>query len=127
SLAGDDQLRTVLADPLDLGRRGNARKKDARGFPEPSCRIRDGDPVVAAGRGDDTRKGHIAKEHVGERTARLERARVLQQLQLEDGVAGAEPAVRAIDRDRWRAPDKWPDHFVGARDALPVDWREIHA
>jgi hypothetical protein len=55
--------------------------------------------VVSARRRDHPYCGNLPAEQAIERAARLERARVLQELQLEDEANAGQPEVRAVDGD----------------------------
>ena len=65
---------------------GRPRHHDLRGRAEDPGRVADGDGVVArAHRGDPAgERGAVERQHDGQRAPRLERARVLEELELED-------------------------------------------
>ncbi len=88
--------------------------EDLRRVPEPPRGERDGDAVVAAGRGRDAGARHGAGHEVVERAARLERARVLEQLELEGERGFAEGA--RVRREERCAPDVGRDEVVGRED-----------
>ena len=97
AFALDVHLRAVAADPRDLRRRRDRRDEHVRRDTAPLRGERDGGAVVAAGRGGDSSGRNVAQQEVGERTARLERAGVLQQFQLEHDRLGSETEVGAGD------------------------------
>jgi hypothetical protein len=68
--------------------------------------------MVAAGGGHHAGLRHVARQQIGERPARLERARVLQQLELE---------VDAVRIDHRRAPYVRADALVGFADSGAID------
>ena len=65
--------------------------------------------MVAAGRRDHTGLRHVAGQEIGESAARLERAGVLKQLELERQRVTGKTEVAAVDFDDRRPPDKGPD------------------
>ena len=55
--------------------------------------------MVAAGRRDHALLRALARQQVGEGTARLERPRMLQELELEAQRLAGQPEIRGIDLD----------------------------
>ncbi len=77
-VAGDhSNVGAHLADPIDLGGRRGIRHEDLGAVTERPGRVCDRQPEVAAGGRDHARDGDVGREHLVERTARLERPRVL--------------------------------------------------
>ncbi len=70
-------MRRILAGEEMLGR------KILAGTPSFIARIGDGHAVVAARRRDDAGLRNLAREQIGEGAARLERAGMLLELQLQ--------------------------------------------
>src|SRR5258706_11021460 len=68
----------------------------------------------------------LPQQQVGERAARLERARLLQQLELEQQRDVAKAEVATGDLDDRRAPDVGTDHRLGGRDLVSTDVGWIH-
>ena len=81
--AANHNFRILRADPGDLHWRGNLRHEDACLVAEPVRGERRGDSVIAARRRRHARLGHRARQQVVERPARLERAGMLGQFELE--------------------------------------------
>jgi hypothetical protein len=73
--------------------------------------------IAARGRHDAGRR-HLAQQQVGERAARLERAGVLQVLQLAHQRERGQAEVGAADLERGRAADVRQDRRVRALDLL---------
>ena len=115
--AGDDQLGTVVADPLRLRRRGDARHEDRRLLAEPHCGIGDGGAVIAARGGGDPDARDFAHQQVGEGAARLERAGMLQVLELEGEATGRQAEIGGVDVDDGGPPDIGPDELFCRGDA----------
>ena len=84
----DDTSGAVAADALGLGRRGDAGHEDGGGDAQPVRGIGHGGAVIAARGRDHAGCRHLAQQQVREGSPRLERAGMLQQLQLE------QPALR---------------------------------
>ena len=74
--------------------------------------------MIAAGCRDDAGFRDLAGQQIGEGAARLERARVLQQLELERECRCRQTKLVAIDLDDGRAPDMRPDDPFASRDGL---------
>ena len=105
ALAADDELGAVAADALGLGRRRDGGHENRRRRAEPHRRIGDRRAVIAARGRDDAGLRDRTSQQVGEGAARLERARMLQELELEVrrarrqaeiGHVGAQTGVRRI-------------------------------
>ena len=77
--------------------------------------------MVAAGRGDDTRGRHRAREQVREGAAGLERSGPLQQLQLHDHARLRETEVGACHLDDRRPANVGLNKRVDALDIGSVD------
>ena len=70
-------MRPILAGEDTVGTKILRRDAEAhRG-------VGDGSAVIAAGRRDHAGRRHLAQQQVGEGAARLERSRVLEELELE--------------------------------------------
>ena len=115
-LAADGQVGAVAADARDLGRRGDLRHEDARLVAEPHGRVGHRRAVIAAGRRGDAGGRHLAQQQIGERPARLEGARVLRELELQDRREAREPEVLGRDLEHGRAADVRADALVGGGD-----------
>ena len=110
----DPDIRTLLAHPVDLRGGRGGRDEDLGVVAQPASRERDGKPVVAAARGDHAARRDVGGEHLAERAARLERAGVLQELELDrDRNVQAEGSRAQLD-------DRRPSHVGGD----PVPRRE---
>jgi len=120
ALALDHQLGAVGADALDLRRRRHARHVDAHRLAELARGIGHRRTVVAAGSSDYARLRHLAREQIGERAAHLERAGVLQQLELEAELRHTQAEVARRHLDDRRAPDIRADQRVDARDFIAI-------
>jgi hypothetical protein len=77
--------------------------------------------VIAAGGRDDTGRGDIAHEQVGEGAARLERAGVLDELELAAQAQSAQSEIGAVDLDDRRPANVRPDEPFGRCDPVAVD------
>ena len=117
-LLPEREVGAVGADALHFGRRGNRRHENARGLPGLHRGVSDRHAVIAAGCGDNTCLGDVARQEIGESPARLERASVLEQLQLENQWRASESEIGGIDLDERCAPDVRADDGVGPRDPL---------
>ena len=120
AVALDREVGAVFADALNLRRRGDARNENLRAFAELHRGIGCRRAVIAAGCRDDAGFRHFAGQHIGERAARLERARVLEQLELERERSGGQTKLVAIDLDDGRTPDMGPDDPFASRDRLRI-------
>jgi len=76
--------------------------------------------VIAAGCRDDAGFRQLAGQHIGKGAARLERSRVLEQLELERECRRGQAKLLAIDLDDRRAPNMWPDDPFALRDGLRI-------
>ena len=79
-------MRSIFAGERD------GRHEDARGLAGLHRGVGDGDAVIAAGCGDDADCGDGAGQEVGDGAARLERAGVLEELELENDAVSPTPA-----------------------------------
>ena len=104
-LAGEEMVGTKIVAGIAQTPRGE-RHRDA---------------VIPARRRHHARRRDLAQQQVGERPTRLERARVLHQLQLHHQRPGGQAKVRAIHRDNRRATDVRGDALMGGGDALARD------
>ena len=121
-LAFDDELRTVAADLLELGGRGDRGHEDGGADAQPAGRAGHRGAVVAARCGGDAGGGNLPEEQVGERAARLERAGVLAQLELEDQAdRRVEAEVVAAGFDDRGAADVGRDPPVDGGEALAAE------
>jgi len=77
------------------------------------CGIGDGRAVIAARGGDHACARHVAQQQVGEGPARLERAGMLQLLQLEQQPTRREAELACIHRDHRRATHMGADQALG--------------
>ena len=121
ALAADDQLGAVAPDARDLGRRRHRRYEDLRRRPHPHRRVSDGGAVVAAGGRHHAGGRDGAGQEIGEGPASLERAGVLEQLQLERERKGNQPEVGAGRGQGRRQPDVGPDDRVRLLDGGAID------
>jgi hypothetical protein len=76
--------------------------------------------VAARGR-DDAGRRHVPGQQVREGAARLERARMLEEFELERDRPGRQPEIGEIDIDRRRMAQIAADHPLGFGDALAGD------
>jgi 4-carboxymuconolactone decarboxylase len=83
--------------------------------------------VIAARGGDNAGGGNVAHQQIGEGTARLEGARMLQQLELEEKRLGADAEFGAGDGDHRRFADMRADEPLGRGDPPSVDRGLGHA
>jgi hypothetical protein len=74
--------------------------------------------VIAARRSDDAGSGDRALEQVRERSARLERTRVLELLELHGEAKLSQAEVRAVDHDDGSAADVRRYHTRGRGDGV---------
>ena len=74
--------------------------------------------MIAARRRDDAGFRYLAGQQIGEGAAGLERARVLQQFELEGERSGGQAQLAGIDLDRGGAPDIGPNDLLASRNAL---------
>jgi hypothetical protein len=88
---------------------------------------RGGGTMVAARSRDHARGRDVAGQQVVERAARLERARVLEILQLEDEGDAVEAEVRAVHLDDGGATDMGSDPFLRRLDGRGRSGRVLHA
>src|SRR6478735_794301 len=113
----------VLLDPSDLGRGGDAGHEEVGSDAGSSGCPGDARRVVAAGCGADSARGPVEGEDGVERTARLERAAVLHQLQLED-----HPPVdvrQLLERDDGCTANGGTDALPGGLEVLEA-WTRRH-
>ena len=123
NLAPDHEFGAVVADPFELGGRGNAGNEDRRAQPEPLRGIGDGHSVIPAGSGSNPSRWRRAGQEVGEGAARLERAGMLQEFELQRDRLAVEAEIGGSDADDRRVPDIRPDQPLGGGDVLAVDRR----
>ena len=120
AVAADDQVGAVAPDALHLRGRGHGGHEDAGGHAEPHGGVRDGGAVIAARGGHHARRRDRAREQVGERAPRLERARVLEQLELQGQRELGEAEVGAIQLHDGRHADVGLDQGMRLLDRGPV-------
>ena len=72
--------------------------------------------MIATGRRHHAGLRHVAGQQIGESAARLERAGMLKQLQLERQPMAGEAELRAIDLNDRRSPDEGPDQPLASGD-----------
>jgi hypothetical protein len=89
--------------------------------------VGDRETVIAAGSRDDSCARHAPRQQVGERAAWLERARVLEELELAGKLPGIETEVGRVDFDDWRAPHVRLYATVCRRDLFAGDGNSVHA
>jgi hypothetical protein len=77
--------------------------------------------VIAPGGGDDTSRRHLAQQQIGEGAARLERARMLEQLELEGKRHTIEAEIGAREAQQRGLADVGLDQPVGLRDPRRID------
>ena len=87
--------------------------------------IGDGRAVIAARRGDDARRRHLARQEIGEGAARLERAGVLQKLKLERQPPEGKPEIARLDRQDRRPPHMRADQRRRRADGVVADRRVV--
>ena len=115
----DDDLGAMLFDGGDFHGGGDLRDEDPRAVPELLGRVGDGDAVVPArGRGDAGERD-ARTDQVHESAARFEGAGVLEELELEGDVAGAE--VAGIGGEERRAANVRGDAGVGVANLTRED------
>src|SRR5687767_5687790 len=83
--------------------------------------------VIAARCRDDTGRRHGPKQQIGEGAARLERAAVLEQLQLAVNRPRLEPEIREVHCNDGCTSNVWADELVRRRDLLALYRRGVHA
>ncbi len=131
ALAADHQIGAIGADARDLGRRRHRRHEDLRRHAAAHRGVGDRGAVVAARRRDHAGRRHRAGQQIGEGTARLERARMLQLLELEGQCCAPKteilPEIGAVELDHGRAPDIRPDHALGRGDVVAINLGLGHA
>ena len=110
----------MLADAVDLGGRRRVGDEDLGAMTELARGVRHRQPEVPAGGGDDARRRHVGREHLVERSPRLERPRVLHQLELED-----ERHLQA-ERARARLHDRRRTDVARDPAARRLDVRALH-
>ncbi len=120
-LAADDEVRSVRADPLDLGGGRDRRHEDLRAHAEAHGGIGHRHAVVPSGGGDDSGRWHGAQQQVGEGAPSLERSGVLHQLELQEKRRAAKPDVRSIHFEDRGQTEVGPDHLIRRLDTLAVD------
>ena len=86
-------------------------------------RIRHRGAVVAAGGRDDAGGRRLSQQQIGEGAARLERAGVLEELELQRERDRADAELVAADRDHRRPPDVRLDQRVRGRDRVAIERR----
>ncbi len=74
--------------------------------------------MIASGRRNDTDLWHVAQQKIGKGSARLERAGMLNEFQLQGDLRRVEAKIAPVDLDHGRAPDIGPDDVLGGLDAL---------
>ena len=79
----DRDLGAERPDPVGLDLRRVRGHEDLGAVPERSRRVRDREPEVPARRRDDADVGNLGGQQLVERAPRLERARVLRELELQ--------------------------------------------
>ena len=82
--------------------------------------------MVAARRGDHAHGGDHAGQEMVERAARLERARVLEEFQLEDEANRGQAEVRAVDFEHRRTANVGSEASRGGADGGGVEGGGIH-
>ena len=118
--------RPVGTDPLDLHLGRGRRNEDLSWMPQTVRRVGDGQPEVPARRGEHSRLVDVGREHPVERAARLERAGVLQELQLEH------ESSRNTERPTFQLGDRCVSHprseeVAGALHVEPGDVERLLA
>jgi hypothetical protein len=121
--ARNDKLGAVTPDALDLGGRGDVGQKNRGGHAEPLRRIGDRRAMIAAGGRDHAGRGYLAQQQIGKGAARLERAGMLQQFQLESDRQRRQAEIGEIGGKQRCAADIGADHGFGRRNALARDLR----
>ena len=120
--AGDHDLGAVGLDPGDLRLGCRLGDEHLRPEAEPRCDVRHGDAVVPARSGDHAGRRHLVRQHPVVRAPGLERARVLQALQLQrDRGVDLEAEVAGVDDERRRDPDMRSDALGGVFDVAAID------
>ena len=112
AVALDREVGAVVADALHLGRRGDARHEYLGRLAELHRRIGDRRAMVAARRRDHSGLRYLAGQQIREGAARLERPRVLQELELERQRMAGQAELGAVDLDDRRAPDVGPNESL---------------
>jgi hypothetical protein len=79
--------------------------------------------VIAARRRDNTGGRRAPRQQAGESAARLERAGVLQEFELQDKRLAGDAEIAGIDPDNRRTPDVGADQPLGRGDPRPVNNR----
>jgi hypothetical protein len=123
AIAPDDQLRAVLADALDLRRRGHRGDEDLGAHAESPGGVGDGGAVIAARGGHHARSRDLPHQQVGEGAPRLERARVLELLELEHEAGAVDAEIGAGHLHHRRPANVRPDDRVGGLDGAPIGSR----
>ena len=77
--------------------------------------------MVAAGGRDDPRFRRAPRQQIGKGAARLERAGVLQEFELQHKRLAGDAEIAGIDPDDRRVPDVGADQPLGRRDPGSVD------
>jgi hypothetical protein len=121
AVAADDELGAAIANPLNLRRRRDARHEDPGPDAEFHRRVRDRSSVIAARGGDNAGCRDVAHEQVRESAACLERARVLEQLELAAQAQRAQSEIGSIDLDDRRSAYVRPDEPLGRGDLVTAD------
>jgi hypothetical protein len=80
-----------------------------------------GGPMIAAGRSRNTGGGYFAHQEIGKGAARLERARMLHELELEEGREAFESQVPGAYLEHGRSAHVRADARVGRSDGLSRD------
>jgi len=112
------QLGAIFANALHLGRRSDAWDEDLCRLPELHRGIGDSRAVIAPRCRDDAGFRHVAGQQIGESAARLERARMLKQFELEREGMRWNAKLGAVDRHDRRSPDMGPNEFLALYDRL---------
>ncbi len=123
-VAGDQvDLGALLRDPARLDRRRGLGDEDLGAVAQAPGRVRDGEPEVAPRGRDHAGLRHVRREHLAEGAPRLERSRVLQELELQRQPPG-DPERPGLQVHHGRSPDPVADAPPGGLDlAGPDDQR----
>jgi hypothetical protein len=124
TLARNNEIRTVGANPRHLRRRRHDRNEDLCRYAEFHCSESDRRAVIAAGSGNDAGLGNLAQQQVGERTARFERSGMLEQFEFEGEGNAGKTEVGAVGFDDRRAANVTGDGRGSRFDSAAVDRAE---
>src|SRR6185312_15616260 len=86
-----------------------------------------GESVITPRGRDHSRRRHRPGQNAGQRAARLERAGVLKQLELEEQWTRRKAEVGRVDLDQGRAAYVWADEIIRGGDRLLVHDTFFHA